>query len=299
MDNDSLSFRRVKPLPKRRRMAGAAARTGYDQAEINSFSFQDPQALAALADLHARPYFSPLSAQQAIRELFTNDSPDPRILADFTGLYANPTSPLYRTTAHHNDDRDEPLEGEYVDHFQLPSNTKKRKVPGINHSTAFGANEPVGLGLGTIEQLTESVSEEGAQSSPAQRSGENSLEDSEATLAPNKPTTPLRMGKNQRQSLITRAGLRRKALINTRRKQFSSVLEELSEGDPLALEMALAARYPQLDLLFDPGPRDPLRNLRRFSTKLSTPASFTKSDHNAPNAPSGSFTFTHPCSCKH
>ncbi|CCA71371.1 hypothetical protein PIIN_05310 [Serendipita indica DSM 11827] len=294
--NDSLSFRRVKPLPKRRRTAGAGTRTGYDQAEINSFSFHEPQALAALADVQARPYFSPLSAQQAIRELFTNDSPDPRILADFTGLYANPTSPPYRTTAHHEDEREEPLEGEYVDHFQLPSNTKKRKVPGINHSTAFGASEPVGLGLGTTQQHTENVSEEGATSSPTQRYRENSMDDSEATLAPNKSILPLRAAKNQRQSLITRAGLRRKALINSRRKQFFSVLEELPECDPLAIELALAARYPQLDLLFDSGPRDPLRNSRRSNPKSSISVSSAASDEAAPKAPSGRFTFTHPCS---
>jgi len=295
LDPDPSSFRRVKPLPKRRRTAALnALPSGYDPAEINSFSFQDPHALAALADLHARPYFSQLNAQQAIRDLFTSESSDPRLLADFTDLYTNPGAPSVMPAVPDTDDQ---LESDYVDHLQLPANTKKRKVPGLNRMASLATDATGNIttaGVGSVEHEPDVHISEGALQLAAHRllvDGPDDLDILNSTIYPAPPDPH---PKHTRESLVTRAALQQKALINTRKKQFAAVLGDSPEGDYLALEQALSARYPQLDALFDPKGASYVRLSRKGHLKSTKSKASSDLPQTVP-FPTSEFTFSHPC----
>ena len=294
-ENDPSSFRRFKPLPKRRRTAALnGLRNEYDPTEITSFSFQDPQALAALADLHAKPYFSQLNAQQAIRDLFTSDTTDPRLLADFTGLYTNPAvAPVMPAIP----DSEEPLESDYIDHLQLPANTKKRKVPGLNRIQVSAGNSIGSAGHAGAE-LTEpgptSPINEGALQLAAHRllvDGPEGIDVFSSTIHSVSPD-PVR--KAHRDSPVTQASLRQKALINARKKQLAAALEEVPESDSLSLERALLARYPQLDSIFDTKPSTYLRNSRKANLKQSKPKSSSAQERHPGIVPTCDFTFVYP-----
>jgi hypothetical protein len=299
-DNDPSSFRRFKPLPKRRRTAALnlnlnPLRSEYDPAEISSFSFQDPQALAALADLHAKPYFSQLNAQQAIRDLFASDAADPRLLADFTGLYTNPVvAPVMPAIP----DIEEPLESDYIDHLQLPANTKKRKVPGLNRAqlSAGNANGSTGhAGPGLTEHGHASPINEGALQLAAHRLLVDGPEDIDALNSTIHPIPPDPVRKTHRESLVTQASLRQKAIISARKKQFAAALEEVSESDSLSLERALLAHYPQLDLVFDTKTSRYLRNSRKANLKQSKLRSSSNiQEKPTSSVPTCDFTFVFP-----
>jgi hypothetical protein len=299
-ENDPSSFRRFKPLPKRRRTAALnlnlnPLRSEYDPTEITSFSFQDPQALAALADLHAKPYFSQLNAQQAIRDLFASDTAGPRLLADFTGLYTNPAvTPVMPAIT----DSEEPLESDYIDHLQLPANTKKRKVPGLNR-TQLSAGNAIGLvghaGPGLTEHGPESPINEGALQLAAHRLLVDGPEDIDALNSTIHPVSPDPVRKTHRDSLVTQASLRQKALISARKKQLAAALEEASESDSLSLERALLARYPQLDSIFDVKSSTYLRSSRKANLKQSKlRSSSTVQEKPASSVPTCDFTFVFP-----
>lgn len=299
LDPDPASFRRVKPLPKRRRTAALNVLANeYDPAEMNSFSFQDPHALAALADLHARPYFSQLNAQQAIRDLFTSESPDPKFLADFTGLYSTPSVPTAMPAVPDTDDQ---LESDYVDHLQLPANTKKRKVPGLNRPvslTVDAAGSATSTGLASTEHEPDTQVNEGALQLAAHRLLVDGPEDIDTLNSTIHPPPPEALPKHTHESLVARAGLQRKALINTRKKQFAAVLDDFPEGDSLALEQALSARYPQLDALFDPKASSYVRLSRRGHPR-SIKSKEASELPQMTSFPTGEFTFHHICTSKY
>ncbi|KIM32882.1 hypothetical protein M408DRAFT_326596 [Serendipita vermifera MAFF 305830] len=294
-ENDPSSFRRFKPLPKRRRTAALnVLRNDYDPAEMTSFSFQDPQALAALADLHAKPYFSQLNAQQAIRDLFTSDSTDPRLLADFTGLYTNPAvGPVMSAIP----DSEEPLDSDYIDHLQLPANTKKRKVPGLNRAQLSAANAIGSMGhaaQGLTERGPDSPINEGALQLAAHRLLVDGPEDIDALNSTIHPIPQAPARKTHRDSLVTQARLRQKALISARKKQFAAALDEASTSDSLSLEQALLARYPQLDSLFDIKASTYLRNSRKLNSKQTKSKPLSTVQEKAPSSvPTCDFTFAY------
>lgn len=294
IEQDPSTFRRVKPLPKRRRTAALnVLRTEYDPSELTSFSFQDPQALAALADLHARPYFSQLNAHQVIRDLFNTETPDPRDLADFTGLYSNPAvAPIVPVVP----DDDDQLESDYVDHLQLPANTKKRKVPGLNRPSSLGGDAISGVGLGLSLPDIENPVNEGALQLAAHRllvDGPEDLDTITSNIHASSSDLPRR---SSRESLVTRAGLQQKSLISTRKKQFAAVLEDFPESGSLALEQALSARYPQLEALFDMKQTPYLRNSRKINLKSTTPQSPpAQQGGDKVRVPTTEFTFSCPC----
>jgi hypothetical protein len=297
IEQDPSTFRRVKPLPKRRRTAALnVLRTEYDPSELTSFSFQDPQALAALADLHARPYFSQLNAHQVIRDLFNTETPDPRDITDFTGLYSNPAvAPIIPVVP----DDDDQLESDYVDHLQLPANTKKRKVPGLNRPSSLSGDAISGVGLGlSLPDMEQAVSE-GALQLAAHRllvDGPEEFDSLQLTMHVPLSDLPRR---NSRESLVTRAALQQKSLISTRKKQFAAVLDDFPESGSLALEQALSARYPQLEALFDIKQSLYLRNSKKVNLKPTTPqmASAQYLDDKV-KVPTSEFTFSCPCTSK-
>lgn len=294
-ENDPSSFRRFKPLPKRRRTAALNVLRGdYDPTEITSFSFQDPQALAALADLHAKPYFSQLNAQQAIRDLFASDTTDPRLLNDFTGLYTNPAvAPVMPAML----DSEEPLESDYIDHLQLPANTKKRKVPGLNRAQVSAANAIGSIGhaaQGLAEHGPDSPINEGALQLAAHRLLVDGPEDIDALNSSIHPTFQ-DSRKTHRDSPVTQASLRQKALISARKKQLAAALEEVSEIDSLSLERALLARYPQLDSIFDTKTSTFLRSSRKANSRSSKLKSVTNvQEKTSSTVPTCEFTFVYP-----
>lgn len=296
-ENDPSSFRRFKPLPKRRRTGTAAAglnvvRNEYDPAEMTSFSFQDPQALAALADLHAKPYFSQLNAQQAIRDLFASDTTDPRLVADFTGLYTNPAvTPVMPAIP----DSEEPLESDYIDHLQLPANTKKRKVPGLNRAQLSAVNASNHAPQGLTERGPDSPINEGALQLAAHRLLVDGPEDIDALNSTIHPLAQDPVRKTHRDSLVTQASLRQKALINARKKQLAAALEEAAESDSLSLERALLARYPQLDAIFDTKVSTYLRNSRKANAKQSkSKLPVSVQEKALSTVPTCEFTFSFP-----
>jgi hypothetical protein len=301
-DHDSPSFRRFKPLPKRRRTAGLQAMSNeIEPNTISSFQFQGSSALSALADLHAKPYFNQLSAQKAVRDLFSNEGTDPAFLADFKALYTNPiVSPAVPAVQDH----DEQLESDYVDHLQLPTNTKKRKVPSLNRSTAISGDSVSslsGAALGLSISEPNSPLNEGALQLAAHRllaDGPHDIDGLNSTIHPGTTVdVPLKYG---RESIIARAIKLHKAIISTRKKQFAAVLKAGSESDSLALELALLAKYPQLDGAYESKTTTIYRNSRKTMTKnkINQSISFS-SGATAGIAPSGQFTFACPCSSKY
>lgn len=294
VDPDGSNFRRVKPLPKRRRTAALntlnGLRTEYESGQVASFNFQDPQALAALADLHARPYLSQLGGPHALKDFFNHEHPltntDPRLSYDIPTIFGPPPSAPVVPVVQLQDDEDQ-AESDYVDHLQLPANTKKRKIPGLNRPSSLSGEVAAG-GEAPAAEL-EGQMNEGSLQLAAHRLLVDGPDDG------TQPVTQPGPRKNTRESNVTQAGMRQKSLVNTRKKQFAAVLDDFPDGDSLALEQALSARYPQLDGL-DPKAAPPLRTSRKANLKSpQTPFQPTLENGNVPTC---DFTFEYPSACK-
>lgn len=301
IDPDLPNFRRVKPLPKRRRTAALntlnGIRSDIENGQVSSFNFQDPQALAALADLHARPYLSALGRPPDLKDYFPQDPafthPDQRVSQDFPAIYGPPPPAPVVPVVPVQDDEDQG-ESDYVDHLQLPANTKKRKIPGLNRPSSLSGDAMSGNSLGESTGMTSSELEgqmsEGSLQLAAHRLLVDGPEDGSA--APPAPTTARR---TSRESVVTQAGIRQKSLVNTRKKQFAAVLESFPDGESLALEQALSARYPQLDGL-DTKSIPPLRNSRKLNVKSPKPSPITPLE--SAKVPTCDFSFDLPSECK-
>lgn len=120
-------------------------------------------------------------------------------------------------------------EGDYLDHFQQPGNTKKRKVP-ANPAANGPGHESNGSGSGDDEPTDRAI--------PTGRPEH----EYDAVGAANSSGTLLQM--KNRMSRATLAGLQHKEMLKNRKRQLAAVLGALTHGDTLALDQALSANYP-------------------------------------------------------
>ncbi|KAG9053593.1 hypothetical protein FS842_007749 [Serendipita sp. 407] len=215
-------------------------------------------------------------------------------MAHFTGLYSDPVAPPAVPASPVRDDQ---LESDYVDHLQLPVNTKKRKVPGVHRLSPLMTSVATGADLGLPDHHPSGIAVEGTLQLAPHRFISDGTQHPDPSNVGSYPTLPENAPRPERQSRIARAGSLRKSLIGTRRKQFSAVLEQFPEGDSLAMELALSARYPQLDLLFDIRPNIYFHGIRGFHPERyqSGSDSLVRFMNPSALAPSGEFTFAHPC----
>lgn len=303
-DHPELSnLRRVKPLPKRRRTAMINPSSDYDtSATIPGLPIHDPQALAALAEYHSRQYYNPaahgLPPGMTVKDLFAGiegaaavaDS-IARTSSEFSSLYASAvaaaaahTGPIPSLPLPPEDDDNG--ESDYVDHLQLPLNTKKRKVPGLhNRSLALSdsANGVAGDG-------PQDANEGGLLLAAHRRMADGA----ENVFSSTTGTTPHALSKrNTRGSQVTLAGLQQKEVVYTRKRQFAAVLEGVDEMNQLALELALLGRYPQLGGLDPKVP--PLRGARR-ANRLALRENQAPSSHSS--VPTCDFSFAYPSTCE-
>ncbi|KZT25135.1 hypothetical protein NEOLEDRAFT_1178561 [Neolentinus lepideus HHB14362 ss-1] len=202
------SMRRVKPLPKRRRMmeplpqdVGPPTDTTTD--ELDSLS----------AQMALQSYYMPIlgGVQELLKSDFRESVPAPR-------------------------DDDEHADGDYVDHLQQPGNTKKRKVPANAHGGARGVDPGSAQSGEEEEALDRSVP--GCGRAEAEAGG--------GADRPGSPPGLLAQ-KNGKLSKATKVGLQHKELLKHRKRQLSAVLGALSHGDTLALDQALSANHPFLN----------------------------------------------------
>jgi hypothetical protein len=300
-DHPELSnLRRVKPLPKRRRTAMINPPSDYDpSATLAALPIHDPQALAALAEYHSRQYYNPaahgLPPGMTVKDLFAGiegaaavaDS-IARTSSEFSSLYASAvaaaaahTGPIPNLPLPPEDDDNG--ESDYVDHLQLPLNTKKRKVPGLHNRSLALSDSPNGGG-GDGPQDTS----EGGLLLAAHRRMADGPENVFSS------TTPHVLSKrNTRGSQVTLAALQQKDVVYTRKRQFAAVLEGMDEMNQLALELALLGRYPQLDG-FDP--KVPSSRATRRANRLALKENHTPS--NDSSVPTCDFTFAYHSTCE-
>lgn len=116
-------------------------------------------------------------------------------------------------------DEDDQGDGDYFEHLQQPGNTKKRKVPSAVAGSVLG-----GAGAAEYDENAAPEQVSHAQNPPMQP-----------------PSASPRW--NTKISAITRAGIRHKETLKTRKGQLSAVLGALTNGDTLALDQALSSNY--------------------------------------------------------
>jgi hypothetical protein len=132
-----------------------------------------------------------------------------------------------RTDRGHEEDGGE---GDYLDHFQQPGNTKKRKVPANLAAIGPGYDSGSG-GSGEDEPADRAI--------PTGRPDH----DYEATAA---SIVQGQTGHSHRKKLskATLAGLQHKEMLRNRKRQLAVVLGALAHGNTLALDQALSANRP-------------------------------------------------------
>lgn len=122
-------------------------------------------------------------------------------------------------------DDDDQGEGDYIDHLQQPNNTKKRKVPTAPHQA---------------HNVAEALPDDD-QSGDRPAATKLEADDGEPAAVAAAPGGGRRKAKA---SAATIAGLQRKDMLKTRKRQLAAVLGAITGGDELALDQALVAHYP-------------------------------------------------------
>jgi len=209
-------------MPKRRRTSDHVFNDGGDQMGHQTLPLMDPSIAAANggqyvagAQAGQMPFYMPIF--NGMSDAFKDDSMAGRGGPDFSMGYGS---------MGRGDDDDDQGDGDYIDHLQQPGNTKKRKVPSAAHQVPPDDRSPGGL-------------DDEAPSRPALARLDHDGEPSVTTAA----LVPLRRKKT---SHATLAGLQHKEMLKTRKRQLAAVLGAVTHGDTLALDQALAARYPSV-----------------------------------------------------
>lgn len=125
-------------------------------------------------------------------------------------------------------------EGDYLDQFQQPGNTKKRKVP-ANLAVNGPGQESNGGGSGEDEPTDRAI--------PTGRP-EYEYDTMGAANGQGVYSLGTVLQAKNRMSRATLAGLQHKEMLKNRKRQLAAVLGALTQGDTLALDQALSANYP-------------------------------------------------------
>ena len=202
------SSRRVKPLPKRRRTTVNAQPNPLSGSETTTTEDLGKDEQPSNVPTSYAPIFG-----VALEEMLKGDV-DARHV-DFAGDIDSYSD--------HRDDGDG-----YADHLVQPGNTKKRKVP-----------------LSMSSRQGDDVSSQEAEDDLSDRFLRfTSSDDALAFTFP--PSSPV-LGSPGRKWKITRATLtamRLKEQLRNRKRQLSTVLGAISEGDSPVLDQALSSNYP-------------------------------------------------------
>lgn len=251
--------RRVKPLPKRRRTSdldpielatvyvdasnvSSADPSGAPQPaspgvhpdfalyyQIPSPPFNDPHhtridSFGPSVDSHGPPQPQHQQRQQQQREIFSS-----------IAAYRNNTSGG-------TEDDDEHVDGDYVDHLQQPGNTKKRKVPAA-HSMLGGTNFDDSLGSlsgtdGVVRQSDETYGFSGGHLGGAGVPARVSSSSGDGLQTTGTAAHPRKF----RASAATMAGLKRKEMLKSRKRQVLAIVNSIPNTETLALDQALATQ---------------------------------------------------------
>lgn len=248
--SDSPTLRRVKPLPKRRRTSDGGSQDGSQGGNFPSTPPADSPIGDPMLSLSSSPpgfpmppyYYSLLGSGGTgggLHDVYTKGG-EPAIRTpgsvDFHSAYRH-VGVVPGTTS----DEEEHNDGDYIDHLQHPSNTKKRKVPAAHNfppESTNGASEPPPSagGIGGNESIHDIVAAEIIASRLSARIGEADSSDIGVAM----PTT----ARKSRTSPAALAGLKLKEMLKSRKRQLATVLGAISHGDTLVLDQALSARLP-------------------------------------------------------
>jgi hypothetical protein len=233
---DNVLSRKMKPLPKRRRvsdilfdandiaatqafLAAAAAASEQGHEDLN-FPGNLPGSLS--------DYYMPLLAgmQDILRAdlKYASTSPSTQPQAQLP-LPALPVPPPPKEDEDHN---------EYVDHLEQPGNTKKRKVP-LVRQTGYPADF-----IGDPEIPEGELQNVDRRTSPSLH---------EMEQKPRPPDKPSQQGevvpvRKTNMSKATQAWLSNKEMLKSRKRQLTAVLGTMYNGDSPALDHALSSVQP-------------------------------------------------------
>ncbi|KDQ06859.1 hypothetical protein BOTBODRAFT_60379 [Botryobasidium botryosum FD-172 SS1] len=252
--SESPSSRRVKPLPKRRRTSDGGSQDGSQAGNFPSTPAPDSPVGEPMVDLPSSefpipPYYYSLFGGGGLQpqDVYSGNSSfnitknepgvrSPGSVVDFHSAYRTTTTGMGPGAT---SDEDEHNDGDYVDHLQLPGNTKKRKVPAAHglppSSTNGGSALPLTpAGLIGDKSLQDALAAEIMMSRISARMSEmDSAEGGVPAVARKSRTSPAAL-----------AGLKLKEVLKSRKRQLATVLGAISHGDTLVLDQALSARLP-------------------------------------------------------
>jgi len=235
---DNVLSRKMKPLPKRRRVsdilfdandiaatqaflaaAAAAAASEQGHEELN-FPGNLPGSLS--------DYYMPLLAgmQDILRA-------DLKYATTLPSTQLQPQLPIPALPVLPASSKEDEDHNEYIDHLEQPGNTKKRKVPLVRQTgylaDFIGDPEVPDAGPQTVEQ----------------RVCPNPLEIEQSSQTQDKPPQQGSVAlKKMKASKAAQAWLGNKEMVKSRKRQLTAVLGNMYNGDSLALDHALSSIQP-------------------------------------------------------
>ncbi|KZT43104.1 hypothetical protein SISSUDRAFT_739523 [Sistotremastrum suecicum HHB10207 ss-3] len=208
------SLRKVKPLPKRRRMADPT----YGLGDFSLSPSLDDTAATELSNELSMPGQFPTAMD--IQDYFVSTAFGTPDLSKRDYELQNLGNSDYSSPPGFGErEEEEQADTDYVDHLQQTGNTKKRKEGG---------------------ELDSSESLDPSAEPPGEGHTLSLTDDPSGTAGALINTTP----RYNKISAIARAGIQRKELVKNRRKQLTNVLGVLSHNDAMALDQALSSQYP-------------------------------------------------------
>ena len=235
------SLRRTRPLPKRRRTSESLSREDANNSIMAPVERPSSEATHESSDKSVgteplqqvmQSYYIPMLG--GTQDLLKTNTDGERFGSRDYRHTSTALNSLRSGRRSQEEEEEDNGEEDFLDKFQQPGNTKKRKVPanlaahGPGHELnegGSGEDEPTDRAIltGRLEHEYDVVGVAGGQTSYS--------------------PTSVHQVKN-RMSRATLAGLQHKEMLNTRKRQLAAVLGALTHGDSLALDQALSANYP-------------------------------------------------------
>jgi len=235
---DNIQSRKMKPLPKRRRISdmlfdandiaatqaflAAAAAAATEQGQDFTLPGHLPGSLS--------DYYMPLLA--GMQDILRSDLKLPNSLPS---TQLQPQFPAHSLPPPPKEEEDH---NEYVDHLEQPGNTKKRKVPLVRQTAYPGypadfIGEPEGIPESELPNIDRRMS-------PTIHEMEQKPRPPDKYTQP----APVMPARRIRLSRATRAWLSNKEMLKTRKRQLTAVLGAMYTGDSPALDQALSSVQP-------------------------------------------------------